>query len=678
MTIRDRLIRAWWAIQGKAFAGQWISDGSSTYHHVSDIATTGRNAFKIDHVLATCIMRIADAASSVPLVVYKKGSDGNDEPQEDGELHRLLNWVNPDDTGYSFRRATHIEFHLMGNALWLMRGPGTKPAEMQLVRADKLTVKTDNENRIAGYEYSAGGKAHTFEPEDVIHFRNYNPFDNYLGIAPTEIMVNPVLMQWYIEKWNIAFFRTGATVPGALITDQKLDPEYAKKLKEDYIKKHCGVDKAWEPLILQQGLKYEKLGSDLKDMGFEILFRISREAKLAVMGVPPVVYGDIEHANYANAKAQKRQFWELTIIPYLRLFESVINEIMIPRFWASEGLYVKHDLSVVEELQEDQLQRAQVVQIYVGKGIKTVNEVRAEMNMEPVEWGDEPPSPAPSPFGLGDEPATMFRGLRKDADPVKEKRLERWKAVDRRVRMRESIMRGVMRKFFVAQGKAIRAAFDAEAKTLVREPIQPIDIEVILAVLMRFMQEYKLEKLTMTTIEKILAQAGAEALTSVGVDVVFDVANPLVAEWIEQKALSAVTSIQHTSHEALKRMLVEGVESGASPQDISKNIGKLFDGFRDYRSDRIARTETISAHNKGGLEGWRQSDVVEGKEWLTAPGAENPRHELISDLDGQRVALDEPFNVDGYLMQFPGDPNGPAEHIIHCRCTLEAVLKEGE
>jgi HK97 family phage portal protein len=660
------------------------------------VAIAGRNAFALDHVLSTCIMRIADAASSVPLIIYKRGTDGNDEPQEDGELYKLLNWVNPFDTGYGFRRATHIEYQLMGNALWVMRGPGTKPNEMQLIKPDNMTVRTNDENQITGYELSAGGKQHKFEPEDIIHFRSYNPFKDYVGIAPTEIMVNPVLMQYYIERWNINFFKTGATVPGALITDQKLDADYAKLLKEDYIKKHGGVDKAWEPLILQQGLKYEKLGSDLKDMGFEILFRVAREGKLAVFGVPPVVYGDIEHANYANAKAQKRQFWELTIIPYLRLFESVINEIMIPRFWPNDKLYVKHDLSVVEELQEDQLQRAQVAQIYVSRGIKTVNEERTDLGLEPVEWGDEPPSPAPSPFGLGaDEP--MFRSLKEITDPAKEKRLALWKAFDEKATMRESGIRNLMRDFFVEQGREIRKAFDAEAELtapkpifrmsaavgqhqpLVREPLQPIDINAILAVLMRFMQEYQLQQLTETTIAEILAKAGAEALTGVGVNVAFDIANPAVKEWIERKALTAVTTIHQTSHDALKKMLVEGVESGMAPQEISKNIGQLFDGFRDYRSDRIARTETVSAHNRGSMDGWRQSDVVEGKEWLTAPGADSPRHELMTDLDGQRVLLDEPFIVDGFPMQFPGDPGGPAEHIINCRCTHVAVLKkEGE
>ena len=58
------------------------------------------------------------------------------------------------------------------------------------------------------------------------------------------------------------------------------------------------------------------------------------------------------------------------------------------------------------------------------------------------------------------------------------------------------------------------------------------------------------------------------------------------------------------------------------------------------------------------------------KRWLVGPGGEHPRHELVPNLDGQTVGLEESFDVDGYPAEYPGDPNLPPDESISCRCTV--------
>jgi hypothetical protein len=62
---------------------------------------------------------------------------------------------------------------------------------------------------------------------------------------------------------------------------------------------------------------------------------------------------------------------------------------------------------------------------------------------------------------------------------------------------------------------------------------------------------------------------------------------------------------------------MEGVETGASNDDIAGSIKQFFDDQSDYRAVRIARTETINAYGSGALEGYRQSGVVSGKYWMS-------------------------------------------------------------
>lgn len=47
-------------------------------------------------------------------------------------------------------------------------------------------------------------------------------------------------------------------------------------------------------------------------------------------------------------------------------------------------------------------------------------------------------------------------------------------------------------------------------------------------------------------------------------------------------------------------------------------------------------------------------------------------------LDGQRVAPEKPFKVDGYEIMYPGDRSAPAYLVYNCRCTVIAAVKDAE
>lgn len=56
------------------------------------------------------------------------------------------------------------------------------------------------------------------------------------------------------------------------------------------------------------------------------------------------------------------------------------------------------------------------------------------------------------------------------------------------------------------------------------------------------------------------------------------------------------------------------------------------------------------------------------KQWVTRRD-DRVRHEH-SAADGQRVPVNEPFDVGGYPMMHPGDRSAPARLVINCRCVM--------
>jgi 2'-5' RNA ligase/lambda repressor-like predicted transcriptional regulator len=94
------------------------------------------------------------------------------------------------------------------------------------------------------------------------------------------------------------------------------------------------------------------------------------------------------------------------------------------------------------------------------------------------------------------------------------------------------------------------------------------------------------------------------------------------------------------------------------------------------RAVTVARTEVIAANNAGASAaahdvadalGHGARDVA--KEWLATADART--RETHAAADGQIVmGLDTPFDVGGSMLAQPGDPSGPPEEVINCRCTV--------
>jgi hypothetical protein len=85
------------------------------------------------------------------------------------------------------------------------------------------------------------------------------------------------------------------------------------------------------------------------------------------------------------------------------------------------------------------------------------------------------------------------------------------------------------------------------------------------------------------------------------------------------------------------------------------------------RSERIARTESTGAYNAGAID----AGIVEGagvKVWM-ATGDDRTRDDHL-EAHGECVPMTDRFDVGGTLLEMPGDPSGPAEQVINCRCTV--------
>lgn len=129
-----------------------------------------------------------------------------------------------------------------------------------------------------------------------------------------------------------------------------------------------------------------------------------------------------------------------------------------------------------------------------------------------------------------------------------------------------------------------------------------------------------------------------------------------------------------------KRFIAEitsGIIQGESIKKLADRVENLSDASR-AGAVRNARTAVTGAQNAGRQENYRRAaemGIQVRKRWIATKDLRTRHTHAL--LDGQTVPFDEPFEIDGSKLMFPGDPSGKPALVWNCRCTMRTVEKEG-
>lgn len=121
--------------------------------------------------------------------------------------------------------------------------------------------------------------------------------------------------------------------------------------------------------------------------------------------------------------------------------------------------------------------------------------------------------------------------------------------------------------------------------------------------------------------------------------------------------------------------IAQAILTGDPIERIADRLQTVTDMNRNS-AIRNARTAITSAENAGRIESYHYAEsigITLQKEWLaTLDDRTRDEHRA---LDGQRVGVDEPFEVDGEEIMYPGDPNAEGYLVYGCRCSLVSSVE---
>lgn len=172
-----------------------------------------------------------------------------------------------------------------------------------------------------------------------------------------------------------------------------------------------------------------------------------------------------------------------------------------------------------------------------------------------------------------------------------------------------------------------------------------------------------------------MMEASVVPLTQ-GTDLTFDIGSESAQALLD--SMDTVTDqIAVGIKDPARAALAEAWNAGMSMPEAAQMVEDAIVGISDTEARLLSRTglnaisngsSHIAVQQLNARSAQNGETVFGRKRWLTAhDNRVRPTH---ADADGQTVPTTQPFTVGGASLQFPGDPSGPIDQIIQCRCVL--------
>lgn len=410
MAITHQLARMLGASRGEVRAIQNFPWPASVGGYVSGYGTRGYRGYQAAgqveqsmQVVAVyaCIRTIANAVSTLPMVVYREKDNGDREKVAATDRTSLLLGRTPHPRVPAGDFYGLLAGHLAGwgNAfVFKGRASATGPVTSLFPVLPSMVGTTLLEDGSPEYTITLPNGDRRVTRTDVLHIRGFG-IDGIVGLSPIGMARKAIESMELEEDYRLNLLANDARVSGVLSSDQELSQEAATRLKASWELAHGGPGKAGGTAVLEGGMKWQQLSLSTEDMQF-IAQRNYSVAEIArLFGLPPSMINaqSMDSMTYANIAEQGRAFVRDCLMSYLRRIEQALDSDMdlVPAGMCPQ-------FNVDSLLRADAVARAQRAKLLIDAGVMTRNEARKDEDLPALPGLDDPTvtvapgNPAPS------------------------------------------------------------------------------------------------------------------------------------------------------------------------------------------------------------------------------------------------------------------------------------------
>lgn len=673
----------------------------------------------------------SDSIAQVQLKLFKRVMKNKEWTVEEVYEHPVLSLlykVNPFTTHFDLRKVTQSYKDLAGEAAWVLIRNGdsetSEIVEIWVLRPDWIEI-VPSSGFIDKYIYRPNGGIKTveIEPYNLIWFKDFDPTNPYRGYGSVRPAAHEIDIDIFSSQFNRNFFFNSAMPSGLISTEKSMSKESQRQFMEEFYRGHGGYQNAHKlGLLSGSKMEFTKITDSIKEMDFLETKKQVRDKVLSMFAMSKADIGIYEDVNRASADASERRFAKDIIKPQMISFTGVLNEFLLPNY-NEPGLFFNFEDPVPEDMDA----KLKVYESGLKNGWLLINEVREEEGREPVDGGDSVYLPfSVQPIGEstdGENDNKNFKRLKLKGEikkkervyimPIPPKRLKELKDEDLKKNIKRDIVALILKQMEIRDGDApkTKQIYQTSTKEAIwKEMVAASEIQeekmiTIMTGLWNEQMHIVLDKLNEASksIEssksyrqkvapsRFTFPLGSEndkwreslkpllfgvvrdkvrndTLTYFGIKDE-DLALKLANEYLENEGLQFVNGVNQTTRKAINKSLKEGLAKGEDIDQLKDRITSIFKGIPESRGRTIARTEILSATNFSAEQSYKESGIVEGKQWLTALDERTDKHPRgCGWLDGQTVGVNDDFKGSdfGSISRPPLHPN--------CRCTIVPVV----
>lgn len=368
---------------------------------VTGRAVTPESAMELSAFYAG-IRLLSRVLASVPLIVYRRLPNRGRDFALDHSLYWMLHdEPNPEMTPFEFRVAQLVSYNAWGRSFAeIQRNLYTGDATaLWPLRPDRMKMDRIGGELVYIYRLSDGTDK-IFARNLILHCRDMTT-DGITAMVPTDKGREAIGLGLATEEFGARFFGNGAQ-PGAVLQHPgTLGDEAYKRITKSWETRHQGLSNAQRIAILEEGMTLETIGVDPDKAQFLETRKFQIREISRFLGVPPHKIGDLDQATFSNIEHQAIEFVTDTVRPTATSIEQRYAASLLSRNERKE-YFIEHKLEAL--IRGDLESQSKAWSTGRQGGWLSRNEIRAWMNLNPVEGGDDYLTPMNMTI-LGEEPA---------------------------------------------------------------------------------------------------------------------------------------------------------------------------------------------------------------------------------------------------------------------------------
>lgn len=641
---------------------------------------------------------IADRFQSLePIVVVQRTKVSGTKTEEELDQHplkALLDRPNPIFTRVQLMRILAYSIVQAGEGYWLkVRDRIGVTRELWPLPSSRMELIADRDTMIGGYVYRGDREEITYQPDEVLRFWMPDPAYPFLALGNLRPQSVAFDASTFADETLRDYFGNDATPKVALVAKDNATaptPDQRKAFETDWRARYHqrrGTARGL-PALIPSDYGIHEFGGKSDSADQVALLDHYRDQILMANGVPRSIRGDVVDANRAAAETNQYVFDRHTILPITEMVAATMTMHLAGDF--DSKLIVRFREFVADDKDFRLREEAQDLLTKV----RSVNQVREDRGLDPVAWGDEPvgsfgdvpynpddqreaaalkaddpqafDAPADGEEDDAEEGRSYARALEARPDVVKA-----WQALLARERKWTPRMAHALRQIFTEQRRDVVAQLERVERS--GGVTRAIDLRDLFTV-----------EMWRSLFARVFEPIRKAAFLDTSAEVYRELSLPPgsfkfskeVERTLARQGADLVSLVNETTRRRLQRELIESTAKGEPLRDLVARVNRVFKGRR-ANAATIARTEVTRSTQAAQVESFRQSGVVEAREWHTAQDADvRDSHQI----DGQVRSMHEPFELaNGELAEAPGVGwQGTVlspENAINCRCFLVPVVE---